>query len=325
MKHKVKIAVISIFLALLIGLGAFLCVWFFAADYSEFDKRFKEDALVPGLDSGVSPQGLCALPGREDYAMAMSGYFSDKASRVYLFGGSREAKYITLKDENGQDISTHFGGIACTGNYLVIASEKRLIRVSLEAALNAESGSPVQIEDGFQIADFESIAYCYYWNGLLFAGEFYRSGNYETDQSHHIAVADGETNYGIVYVYRADESAADGVESTTPEYAISVRGQVQGIAVWEDGIALSTSYGLPDSRLWFYKNLLGGESQGTFNGAPLYILGSANQTAVVDTPCMSEEIFEKDGALYVLYESACKKYKYFVRRQIDHVMVYDIP
>ncbi len=318
MKHKFAIAVTSLLLALLVALGVFLCVWFFGADYSAFENAVRAEEPIPGLESGISPQGLCPLPKESGYRFAMSGYLKSAPSRVYLFGG-KEAKYVTLRDEKG-DISTHFGGVTCTGNYLVVASGKKLVRFSLADALAAENGGAVTVKDSFEIADFRSVAYCYFFGGMLYAGEFYRPGNYETDQSHHIAVADGETNYGIVYAYSVDEEAEGGVKSKTPEFALSVREQVQGIAVWEGGIALSTSYGLPDSTLWLYQNPAFCAPQGTLNGVPLYILGKDTLTATFEMPCMSEEIFEEEGRIYILFESKSKKYKQFVRRQIADVL-----
>ncbi len=318
MKHKVKIAVFAVLLALLLALAVFLCVWFLGADYSAFDAATRTETAIPGLKSGFSPQGLCPVNEDSGYRFAMSGYVKGKPSRVYFFG-SGTSKYITLRDENGE-LSTHFGGITNTGNYLVVASGKKLVRVSLADALAAEDGGAVKIKDSFEIADFRSIAYCYYHGGMLYAGEFYRPGNYETDQSHHIAVADGETNYGIVYAFTVNEAAEGGVVSFRPNYAISVREQVQGIAVWDNGVALSTSYGLPDSRLWVYSDPLYEQPVGDLGGVPLYVLGEHNLTATFDMPCMSEEIFEQDGRIYILFESGCNQYKQFVRRQIANVL-----
>ncbi len=317
MKHKIKIAALSAALLILAALGIFLCVWFFGARYPEFDAAVQKEGEIPGLSDGISPQGLCPLPLDSGYRFAMSGYIKGEPSRVYLFGGENSPKYVTLKD-GSKDVDTHFGGITCTGNYLVVASGKRLVRFPLAEALSAENGAAVALKDGFTVKGFRSVAYCYFYDGMLYAGEFYRPGNYETDQSHHIAVADGETNFGIVYAYRADESAAGGVASETPEYAISVREQVQGFAVWEGGIVLSTSYGLPDSRLWFYRPL--GEPSGQFEGVPLYILGESDLNSTFGMPCMSEEIFVQEGRLYILFESKSKQYRQFVRRQIGDVL-----
>lgn len=316
-KKKIVFGIVGAVIALVMGLCVFLLVWFFGDSYPQFDLLSRKEAQIPGLKEGFCPQGLCPLPAASGYRFAVSGYLAKSPSRVYLVKENGEAKSLTLT-EDGRDISTHFGGIACTGNYLVIASGKRLVRIPVSAALEAEDGGAVAVTDGFEVAGFRSVAYCYYSDGMLYAGEFYRSGNYETDLSHHIAVG-GETNYGIVYAFEADEAQRGGVKSETPVLAISVRAQVQGFAVWEGGIALSTSYGLPDSRLWFYEDPRKGEPIGELNGVPLYALWEGNLVSAVDLPCMSEEIFEEGGRIYVLFESKANKYKLFVRRQMSEI------
>lgn len=321
-KRKILIGICAAAGTLVLALGIFLLVWFFGDSYPQFDALARAEAEIPGLADGLCPQGLCPLPAESGYRFAMSGYFSGAPSRIYLIAESGETKYVTLK-EGEEEISTHFGGITCTGNYLVVASGKRLVRVPLAEVLPAENGAAIPVTDGFKIADFRSVAYCYYADGLLYAGEFYRPGNYETDQSHHIAVGDWETNYGIVYAYEADEAQVGGVKRETPVFAISVREQVQGFAVWEGGIALSTSYGLPDSRLWFYEDPRKGEPIGELGGVPLYALGESNLVATVVLPCMSEEIFEEEGRLFVLFESKANKYKLFVRQQLSQI--YSLP
>lgn len=308
--------------ALLLALGIFLIVWFCGASYPEYEKISRSETKIPGLDEGISPQGVCPLPeNKEGYTLAMSGYMvKGGASRVYLFGEETN-KYITLEKE-GKALTTHFGGITCSGNYLLVASGKQMVRIPLSAALNAENGDSVAITDDFS-TDINN-AYCYYYGGKLYVGEFYRESNYKTQESHHIT-KDGETNYAFIYEYDADESAAGGVVSTTPAKAISVRGLVQGVAVCEDGIVLSTSYGLADSHIYVYENILGGETEDRASvgdaEVPLYHLDGTNLKKDLTAPCMSEEICIADGRLYILYESACNKYKYFVRVRTYYIDV----
>lgn len=308
---KGRLIALCIPLALLLVLGIFLAVWFFGANYSAFDKITKKERPIPGLETGLSPQGLCPLPASCGFEYAMSGYISGEPSRVYFIGET--AKYFTV-NQGGKAVSTHFGGITCAGDSLYISSGTGVIQVSLSEALAAENGGTVEVKGEIE-ADLKGAAFCYYFDGTLFIGEFYRPGNYETDESHHIALGD-ETNYGFVFLYREKEG---GFEKE-PYAVISVREQVQGIAVWEDGIALSTSYGLPDSKLFFYENVLKKEPEGEWNGLDLYILDSTNLKLEWKTPCMSEEIFVKEGRIYILYESLSNKYKYFVRRRIDSIL-----
>lgn len=317
-KRKSGIAATAVALAVLTALFVFLTVWFFGAKNAEFDAAATEEAELPGLESGISPQGLCPVPENGGgYRYAMSGYLPQGASRIYFFGGNSAPKYVTLLDEAGKPLSTHFGGMTCTGKYFVVASGKSLVRFSVEEALSAADGAALSVTDCVRIEDVRSIAYCYYYDGLLYAGEFYRSGNYETDESHRFDVAGGK-NYGLVFAYAVDEAQKGGLASETPEFVLSVRAQVQGIAVWDGGIALSTSYGLADSKIYFYKPLLGAE--GDYRGIPLHFLDDSDCVRVLTAPCMSEEIFADGTSLHILFESLSKKYRYFVRRRIDSVL-----
>ena len=102
-----------------------------------------------------------------------------------------------------------------------------------------------------------------------------------------------------------------------------MREQVQGIAVCDGGIALSCSYGLPDSGILVYENVFEGEPQGSFSQdgkeIPLYILDETCRIGTLTAPCMSEEIEVKDGRLYILFESKANKYKMFTRVRESHV------
>ncbi|MDE6411284.1 MAG: hypothetical protein K2L02_01955 [Clostridia bacterium] len=309
---------LAIILAVFFALFIFLMIWFLGAKYPDFKSVSKEEFEIQGLKEGISPQGLSALPEDAEYDFAMSGYMVDKSpSRVYLIkSGTDEAKYFTLKTKEGKEVNSHFGGVTATKNYILIADGKKIVRVRLEDALSAENGAAVEIYD--ELKTDINVAFCYYYEeeNLLFAGEFYREKNYKTDESHHLE-KDGETNYAFIYAYNADESAF-GDENNKPVSILSVRGLVQGVAVTGDKIYLSCSYGLADSKLYVYSNPLHGEGE-PFNGVPLYRLDKDNLLSTLTMPCMSEEICIKDGKLYILYESLCKKYKYFVRVQTKNV------
>lgn len=314
-----KIVGLSAALVLCVALFVFLCVWFFGARYPAFFGSAKEEAEIPGLKEGISPQGLCPVPeNAEGYEFAMSGYMVDgSASRVYLIGKDKH-KFVTLTEE-GKDVTTHFGGVTCTGEELLVASGKTLLRVSLAAALGAEEGGKLEAERAVE-TDF-NVAYCYFNADTqkLYAGEFYREKNYKTNEDHHLTV-NGETNYAFIYEY----SLENGAIKELPDKVISVRALVQGIAVYGDKITLSTSYGLADSVFYTYGNILGGEASGTATvdgkEIPLYRLDSTNLLSALTAPCMSEEIFVRDGRIYILFESLCNKYKYFVRTRIDSIL-----
>jgi hypothetical protein len=350
--------VLIVLLVIVLAIGGFLLYWYRGASYPVFDSISKAAFEIPGLDDSISPQGLCTLPDNDSgYNFAMSGYIAKtttktgiytvgdmsynttyegydypeneeatgrEPSRIYFINqGTGATKYILVLN-NGLLETSHFGGITCTGNYLYVTSGSRLLRISLADALAAKSGDTVQAVDSVYVG--LSAAFCYTDGTYLYAGEFYRAGNYETDETHHLSVANEETNYAFVYQFELDESAAGGVKSETPTKAISIRGKVQGIAVYEDGIILSASYGLSDSVLYCYRNILNDETDRTTsaNGEviPLYILDANNLRGEMVAPSMSEEICIKDGNLYVLFESKCVKYTVFTRRSESYVRTF---
>ncbi len=312
--------VIWTLILVLSAVAVFLGVWWFGFSYSGFDDVAAREASIPGLDSGLSPQGLCPLPERSGYDFAMSGYISGEPSRVYLIKNtanvSQEERYVTFT-ENGKADDSHFGGIACSDDYMYIASEKKIIRISLDKVLGAENGGAVEIDDFFE-TDFRSNAYCYIFGGMLYVGEFYRPGNYNTDVSHHMEV-NGKTNHALVYVYAMDEKHEGGIADMVPAKVISVCDEVQGIAVDGESIYLSCSYGLPASRLKKYENRLDTETAETFSvgGAQVPLYRLADKDADLTMPCMSEEICLKDGKLYVLFESMSKQYRWVVHNRIS--------
>ena len=309
----------------LITLFAFLSLWWFGKSYKDFYSVASKEAAIPGLDTKLSPQGICALPENDEgYTFAMSGYISGEPSRVYLISENFDTeRYITFTD-NGKAVKTHFGGVSCTENYLLVASGKKIIRAALSDVYAAQNGSAVAVYDSFETG--LSNAFCYVYGDELYAGEFYRPGNYETDASHHIEVGGG-VNHAFVYVFPIDETLDGGVAQKVPTKALSVCDQVQGIVVTDDTILLSTSYGLPDSELRFCANPMAGEgdSELDFDGVrvPLYIL-DADKKGTFTMPCMSEEMCLKDGKLYILFESRSGKYRYFVRHRITKILSIDL-
>lgn len=315
-KGRIALCIVG---AAVLALGIFLVVWYCGASYPQFDSLARREFAIPGLSDGVCPQGLTALPENgQGYDFAMSGYLSKGPSRVYLIDedGEGTEKYITLIEKGAADES-HFGGVACSEEFLYVASGNRIARVSLAEALAAENGGAVEA-DYFEAG--LNAAFCQYTENMLYVGEFYRPGNYETPESHHLQTADGSMNYAVVYAYEVDEAGAPAGE---PSFAVSVREQVQGIAVYEGGIALSCSYGLPDSTIWVYENVLGGQADKSLEvggtSVPLYMLDSSNLKTTITAPCMSEEIAVKDGRLYILFESLSNKYKLFTRTRMSHV------
>lgn len=321
MKHRRSFYVLLALEIFLIVLGVFLAGWWMGFGYPFFDRIAERGAKIPGLDSGISPQGLCALPEDCPYSFAMSGYLKDEPSRVYLISDDPVMdkkdveRYLTFT-EGGKPIQTHFGGVTASEDRLFVASGKKIIHVSLDKVLACENGKAVEIDGSFSTG--LQNAFCYIFGDTFFAGEFYRAGNYETDKTHHLETEEGE-HPAFIYQFPLETVCTE--TSAAPEKAISVCGLVQGVAVNEEKILLSCSYGLPDSTLRIYDNPLADEPQQTVTigekEVPLYILTGG--TSVV-LPCMSEELFLRDGKVYILFESMSMKYRFVVHSRITRIV-----
>ena len=153
-------------------------------------------------------------------------------------------------------------------------------------------------------------------------GEFYRKGDYETDKSHRFTTPAGDENNALILRYSAYSS-----NPTTPSRAYSITGSIQGMAINGDGdrIILSQSFGLKNSHILTYEfSSSNTEYSATAlkinnSAVRMYYLDSANLVTDYEIPCMSEGLCSSGDKIYVLFESASKKYRAFVREQTDAI------
>lgn len=327
-KKKRAFAALMVLISVLLLLFLLLAFWWYGYSYPFFERVSERENRLPGLSSGITPQGICALPESSGYAYAMSGYIAGEPSRVYFIHEERvlsdvkkTSRHVTFT-KDGAPIKTHFGGVTCSESDLFIASGKEIVFVSIEKITSAQNGAAVEIDGSFSTG--LQNAYCYLFGDTLYTGEFYRPGNYETDASHHIQTSTG-TNHAFVYAFPLDGILA-GTADMVPTKVLSVCDEVQGIAIDGEHIVLSCSYGLPDSRLHVYQNNLDAAAQETVSvggkDVPLYILKDMGANMIL--PCMSEEIFLKDGKLFILFESMSLKYRFVVHTRISTLVSVDV-
>lgn len=272
--------------------------------YSRFFMGAESKFLVPGLDSPFVHQGFEYVSEEDVYLV--SGYMKDgSASRVYIREDGGDVRFAQLKNADGTDNTGHAGGICYNGRYAFVAGENGVNVFLLADILDGGDATAVgKIETGFD------VAFCAFIDGHLLAGEFYRSGNYETDPSHWQTTPAGEENPALIAVFRGDETEAFGI-GPEPVAAISIPGLVQGICFTEEQeMVLSTSYGFASSHLSYHR--IDTEKAGRIEMSgvevPLLYLDSATLTERVAVPPMAEELVYRDGQVYIMCESASNKY-----------------
>lgn len=312
---KVLVWLLAIVAALLLALHLGVTIMYYDF-FGDADAAFR----IPGLNTGFVPQGFHYLEDQQIYLI--SGYMKDHSSaRIYIRDANRKNYFVQLQNSDGSVYDEHAGGVTVNGDFVYLPGKKGVDVFRLSEIMNSKTVNSIG-----KIAGEYDTDCCTFYNGYLFVGDFYYPETYETPLDHRVTTPAGDENKAVIAVYKADPSAEFGIDPQ-PVAAISIREKVQGIGFTEDGqIVLSTSYGFASSNLWFYEPDAHRQGSVELMGSqvPLYYLDSANMTHSVEMPPMSEEVVCKDGKVYVLFESACTKYKFGNLIRGTHVFAYEI-
>lgn len=305
MKNIIKKWICRILLTLLCVVAVICAVAFVGSKiyYRDFFADAQRGIKIPGLQDGFIPQGFSYDATKDLYYVC--GYMKDSAqsSRIYTVTGG-ETRCVELLDTTGAPYTEHCGGITVNGEYIYISADDGIDVFSVADVLQE-----TQVKQLGSVNTGERLSFCTRVDDYVLAGAFYRAGNYETPEYHHVTTPAGDENKALIWVYPLDETAEFGM-GATPVAAFSVTDQIQGLEVLDDGkIVLSSSYGLASSYLYLYEvdDRIGTLTAGDLQ-VPLYYLDSANLVAQVEAPPMSEELVVVDGSVYIMTESASTKY-----------------
>lgn len=325
---KVTIIIVSILLITIIMAGS---VYFFWPWHKNFFNNADEEFEIPGLDTSFCPQGMTELPEHNRYII--SGYMDDGSpSRYYVIDSeTKEVEKCVTLTIDGKDYTGHAGGVATHNNSIwTVSSESTgdgyAYRFEVNDLMSAEDGAKIEVKGKFKTLN--NADYVFVYDNIVWVGEFYKPEKYETNDEHHIVTRSGETNRAMIYGFQTSNWSDNGVTETYPVKAISVGDLCQGIAITGEGnFVLSTSYSIPDSNILYYKAILKEDAHDTYKPGlkeiPLWYLDNESLLNKVTIPSMSEEIIMKNNRVYILFESACKKYKLFNRTRIKSV--YSVP
>jgi len=319
---KITIIIVS---SILILFFAFISVYYFWPWNKTFFDNSTKEFEIPGLDTNFVPQGMTKIDGTEKYII--SGYMSDNSpSRFYIIGeDGKMENFFTLKYDE-LDYCGHAGGILSKGSTVWVVGDKICYRLMLSDINNLSDSGTINAIDNFELSNGADFVFEY--DSYLWIGEFYKKDKYETSRTHRLKTRSGEENPSLVYGYQIDESKKYGLYENSPSKILSIRGECQGISVAKDGkFVMSCSYGIKDSTLYYYKDVLKEERHGTFvlgkKMIDLWYLDNESLLNTVNMPSMSEEIVVNNDRIYILFESSAKKYKIFNRKQLKNV--YSLP
>ena len=320
---KKSIKALIVILAILVCLGGLCLVYFFGATYTAYSPIAKIEFKIPGLNDSLCPQGMCYV--EDENLWLVSGYSckNDEKSKIYVVDdkSGEVIKYFTIQSQNEKFESAHFCGVAQYDDVVWIATDGYLLLLSFDDVLSVANAGEVEVLSEFDTktgADFIQI-----YDGKLYVGDFYRQGYSKENATHKVKVSNQQTNYALMLEFPINLNLENKIE-TTPTLAISIPNQVQGFVFGENGAAIfSTSYSLPDSKFYVYEKMSSLEDNATislsFGDIPLKVYSNEDLNQILEGPCMSEALCLKGDRVYILYESACDKYKLFTRTRTNVV------
>lgn len=277
-----------------------------------------KDAVIPGLVStksynfetkkwdtadGMTPQGI-TVAGKYILITAYDGEHKH-ASVVYVLD-KKTGKYLKTVQIKGKP---HLGGIAydpVAKNIWVTGSlgdSSALMSFSLKTLqkYDDQSHRPIDYNHQISIPSMEKASAVTYYDNQLFVGFF---NMYGRGRVAAYAIARSGKNKGSI-TNNEIKAVTGAIEWSDPSGETSMDKQIQGIAIADDKIFLSQSYGSGDSKLYIFPT------------SALNALDEKNAELVIDMPPYLEQITAYKGQLLCIFESGSKIYAK------PHIMIMD--
>lgn len=278
--------------------------------FAPFYAESEQICPVPGLSIGFVPQDQDYYESEDMWVF--SGYMADgSASPLFkrTSDGAESRCFVDLPD--GSVYDGHGGGITSTDQYTFLTTKEGYTVIPTADVAAAGDGEHVKAVGDVKLE--VAPAFINIDNDVLYAGDFYFPGPYETPEKEHLKTPDGSMNHAIMLAYDADPSGPYGF-STQADRVYSIPDCVQGVCQTpSDVIVLSTSVAVNPSRFLFYDPAQlkqTGTYQADGREAPLISLYEENLAQTVEAPPMAEGIEWLDGKIYFTDESASNKYIY---------------
>lgn len=277
-----------------------------------------KDAVIPGLVStksynfetkkwdtadSMTPQGI-TVAGKYILITAYDGAHKH-ASVIYVLD-KKTGKYIKTVQVKGKP---HLGGIAydpVAKNIWVTGSlgdSSALMSFTLKTLKKYKENErlPIEYNNQISIPTMERASAVTYYDDQLFVGFFNMYGHGRVAA---YSIARSGKNRGSI-TNNEIRAVTGAVEWSDPSGETSMDKQIQGLAIYDNKIFLSQSYGSGDSKLYIFPT------------SALNALDEKNAELVIDMPPYLEQITVYKGQLLCIFESGSKIYAK------PHIMIMD--
>lgn len=297
----------------------------FALYYHEFFSASRREFQIPGLSEYFVPQGMTSC-GDGNYLI--SGYMSNTGfARIYYVNAIGRSRAMRIRESDGTILTSHAGGIACGGTYTYLAGSSRCYVFETRSLMDP-STDVAEVQEEFRTGN--KASFCNIQGNCLMMGEYSYNTRFPTDASHHIVTPSGDRNTALVLAFPLDDGDPYGV-GETPIAAYSIPERIQGMCYTDDGrIALSASSAVGASQLYLYDfgAAVSGRSGIYWEGGKpisLYYLDSSNCTDIIHLPPYAEEVMFDKNRLYILFESASRRFQFGQLVGADFVYSMELP
>ncbi len=286
---------------------------FVKVTYGPFFAQAEREFAIPGIEEGFIPQDLDCL---EDGTWVFSGYMTKGGpSPVFFLKPDGFTGSFQPVRADGSDYDGHGSGITSDGAHVFLTDDEGILAFDLADVQAVPDKGRVQAK-GRRSLEF-APAFLNIEEDIMFLGNFYHPGAYETPDHHRMDTPGGDWNPAVMYAYPASPEATLGYEEQAA-WVYSIPPRIQGMCLTDASqLVLSQSYGLNSSHLLVYDLMavaLDEAAQPTEvffadgREVPLYYLDALSLAEDISAPPMSEGIEWHEGRVFISCESASDKY-----------------
>ena len=257
--------------------------------------KYVETFDIQGIKNKYVPQGL-AYSDKYNVILQTSYNKKHDVSMLYVidFKSGKLIKELKLIETDDSYNINHVGGIATDNKTVWITNDFEVNEYDLSEIIVTNSD---YIKSNKNTKLLNRGDFCTYNNGILWIGDFFLKPFYPIKDDNPLVMG----------------FKTDNLDYSDPSYIISIPKMVQGMVITHDNkFVFSRSFTfLINSDLLVYDNVLD-ETASTYdlNGKkiPYYKFEKKNLIKKVSLPPMSEELFEKDKELHILFENSTDAY-----------------
>ena len=313
-KSRPVFKVLRVLIVVLLVIAALILLWRPVSRlvYRKFYTSAATGARIPGLDDGLVPQGIW-MDGEDTLVV---GHIEGDGAYIYTVKADGSVKSCRLTS-GGQPILNHVCGLAVLEDVVIVTGEDQVFAFSLDRVRIAASADALRSFAPSQHASFV------YVDGDVYIGEFHYSPHYVCEHTH--TNLHGETTNAVLCRYDGAAFLAamkdEAAPVPDPVAMYTLPDKVQGCVVKDNTLLTVSSLGVSASE--YRVGELPQNAVGEMNGVPLYELNRSTLKKSFSGPLMAEEMVLSDGQVYVMHESASRKY--MIGRLFGYTKVFVLP